>query len=140
MQGLVKCPIYPTEDRERIREAVSNVIVSKEVSFEIYGNLIELRISFEGKNNLEWLRNRIHELRIIDAARARLQFNKNGLQTKMSFDKQAAYNGKIKLLDDREETPSLGCIELQLKFANENEFEDFLRYFTPPTRKGHVVN
>ena len=140
MRGLVKCPVYTTEDQERVRKAVGNVIISNEPSFETYDGLIELKLSFEGRNDLEWLRNRIHELRIIDAVRARLRFNWNGLETRISFDKQAAYHGRIKLLDDREELPPLGCIELQLEFNNESEFEGFLRYFTPPTKEGRVVN
>lgn len=140
MQGLVKCPAYPTEDQERVRKAVGNVISHERLSYETHNGIAEFRVSFEGKNSLEWLRNRIHELRIIDAARARLRFNWNGSETKIIFDKQAAYHGRIKLIDDREELPPLGCIELQLEFDSESEFEGFLRYFTPPTKEGRVVN
>ena len=140
MQGLVKCPVYPTEDQERVRKAVEYVINCNDFSYETYESITELRISFEGRNSLEWLRNRIHELRIIDSVRARLRLNWNGLETRISFDKQAAYHEKIKLLDDREELPPLGCIELQLEFENESKFEGFLEYFTPPTKEGRVVN
>jgi predicted RNA binding protein with dsRBD fold (UPF0201 family) len=140
VRGLAKCLVYPTEDQERVRKAVQNLITSNDISFETHDYVTEIRISFEGRTSLEWLRSKIHELRIIDAVRARLRFNWNGLEAKISFDKQAAYHGKIKLLDDREKLPSLGCIELQFEFTNENEFDDFLRYFTPPTKEGHVVN
>ena len=140
MRGLIKCPVYPTEDQERVRKAVGYVISSNESSFETHEGIAEFRVSFEGKNSLEWLRNRIHELRIIDAVRTRLRFNWNGLETRIIFDKQAAYHEKIKLLDDRDELPPLGCIELKLEFDNEDEFEGFLIHFTPPTKDGHVVN
>jgi predicted RNA binding protein with dsRBD fold (UPF0201 family) len=139
VQGSAKCLVYPTEDQERIRKAIENVITSNNFSYETYDYITEIRLSFEGRSNLEWLRNKIYELRIIDAVRARLRFNWNGSETRISLDKQAAYHGKIKLLDDREELPPLGCIELQLKFDNEDEFEGFLRHFTPPTKEGHVV-
>jgi predicted RNA binding protein with dsRBD fold (UPF0201 family) len=139
VQGLVKCPVYLTEDQERIRKAIENVIMSNELSFEPHNNIVELKLNFQGRNDLEWLRNRIHELRIIDAVRARLRFNWNGLETRIYFDKQAAYHERIKLIDDREELPPLGCIELQLEFDSESEFEEFLRYFTPPTKEGRVV-
>jgi predicted RNA binding protein with dsRBD fold (UPF0201 family) len=140
VRGSIRCPVYPTEDQERVRKAVENVIFSNEFSFETHEGISEFRVSFEGKNNLEWLRNRIHELRIIDAVRARLRFNWNGLETRIIFDKQAAYHERIKLLDDREELPPLGCIELKFEFDNEDEFEGFLKHFTPPTKGGHVVN
>ena len=140
MQGSAKCPVYPTEDQERVRKAVEYVINRNDFSYEIHNGITELRVSFEGKDSLEWLRNRIHELRIIDAVRARLRFNWNGLGTMIKFDKQAAYHERIKLLDDREEMPPLGCIDLMLEFDDENEFEAFLRYFVPPTKDGHVVN
>jgi predicted RNA binding protein with dsRBD fold (UPF0201 family) len=140
MRGLVTCPVYPTEDQERVRKAVDNLITGTELLLETYNNIIELRTSFEGRESLEWLRNRIHELKIIDVVRSRLLSNWNGLQTKIILDKQVAYHGRIKVLDDREELPPLGCIELQLEFDNQSEFDTFLRYFTPPTKEGHVVN
>jgi predicted RNA binding protein with dsRBD fold (UPF0201 family) len=131
--------VYPTEDKERVRKAVDTVITCNDFSFEPNGNIVELKTRFEGKHHLEWLRNRIHELRVIDAVRARLLSNWNGSQTRIILDKQAAYHGKIKFLDDREELPPLGCIELQFEFNTETEFETFLRYFTPPTKDGHVI-
>ena len=135
----VKCPVYPTEDQERVRKAIEYAINSNEFSYETHDDIIELTASFQGRDNLEWLRNRIHELIIIAVVRARLYSNWNGLDTRIKFDKQAAYHERIKLLDDREEPPSLGCIELMLEFDDESEFEDFLKYFVPPTKDGHVV-
>lgn len=140
MQGSTKCPVYPTEDQDRVRKAVEYVINRNDFSYETHEGITELGISFEGRDSLEWLKSRIHELRIIDAVRARLRFNWNGLDTRIILDKQAAYHERIKLLDDREELPPLGCIELIFEFDNENEFENFLNYFVPPTKDGHIVS
>ncbi len=140
MQGFAICPVYPTENQDRVRKAIEYVINCSDFSYETHESVTELRIRFEGRDNLELLRNRIHELRIIDAVRARLRYNWNGLNTGIKFDKQAAYHERIKLLDDREELPPLGCIDLTLEFDNEGEFEAFLRYFTPATKDGRIVN
>jgi predicted RNA binding protein with dsRBD fold (UPF0201 family) len=123
-----------------VKRAIDTIITSNEFSFEMNGSITELITSFEDRSDLEWLRNRIHELRIIDTVRTRLLANWNGWKTRIFIDKQAAYHGKIKFLDDREELPPLGCIELQLEFNDESEFEAFLRYFTPPTKEGRIVN
>lgn len=140
MHGSIRCPVYPTEDQERVEKAVNNVFINEELSFEIYDNTSEFRLSFEGRNCLEWLRNRIHELRIIDAVRSRLLHNWDGSGTRLNLDKQVAYHGRIKILDDREDPPPLGFIEVNLEFNNEDEFKAFLRYFTPPTKDGRILN
>ncbi|MFX0106789.1 MAG: hypothetical protein ACFE7R_00740, partial [Candidatus Hodarchaeota archaeon] len=89
--------------------------------------------------SLDYIRKTIHSLKIIDAVRARLQHNWNGSTTSVSFDKQAAYNKKLRILDDREEEPPLGCINLVIAFAEPKDFEKFLIWFTPKTIDGRVV-
>ena len=95
----------------------------------------EFRMESSDKNILDSLRNSIHKIRIIDASRSRLLYNWDGKQTRICFDKQAAFTGKLKLIDDSEESPSLGFIEVQLDFEASQRFEEFLDWFTPSTKE-----
>jgi predicted RNA binding protein with dsRBD fold (UPF0201 family) len=65
--------------------------------------------------------------------------NWDGEKTRMCFDKQAAYHGKLRLVDDRQEEPPLGLVEIMIRFSSEEEFEAFLVWFAPPTKDGHVI-
>jgi predicted RNA binding protein with dsRBD fold (UPF0201 family) len=100
---------------------------------------VELNIALNEYQHIENLRLMIHDMRIIDAVRLRLQRNWNGMNTIIHLDKQVAYHHKIRLIDDSEEEPPLGTIEIQLNFDDENGFEKFLRWFTPPTQNGKVM-
>ena len=76
----------------------------------------------------------------IDAARKRLQSNWNGTSTNIHFDKQAAFTRKLRIIDDNQELPPLGSIEMIVTFDSEQEFEEFVNWFTPPTKDGKIIN
>jgi len=45
----------------------------------------------------------------------------------------------LRVIDDSTGLPPLGTIEIVLVFENETQFEEFLHWFTPPTKNGRVI-
>ncbi|MFW9943381.1 MAG: RNA-binding domain-containing protein [Candidatus Sifarchaeia archaeon] len=137
MQIVATTIIYPTEDEKRVEAALGNLFLLGSLPLETEGR--QIRISSMKRNSLDYVRSRIHSLRIIDAIRSRLLANWDGVKTIMCFDKQAAYHGKLRLVDDRQEEPPLGLVEIMIRFESEEEFEAFLAWFAPPTKDGHII-
>ena len=137
--GTVRCQVNPTEDSELVNQALLNLFPDSSCIRRELQMGVELNIALNEYQHIENLRLMIHDMRIIDAVRLRLQRNWNGMNTIIHLDKQVAYHHKIRLIDDSEEEPPLGTIEIQLNFDDENGFEKFLRWFTPPTQNGKVM-
>jgi predicted RNA binding protein with dsRBD fold (UPF0201 family) len=133
----VRCPVFHTEDEDRILLALNNFFVSSDLKYHPKERVV--KTTAVNRNALDFIRNAIHSSRIIDAVRSSLLRNMIGLETRMLIDKQAAYSGKFRLVDDREEEPPLGAIEIYMSFADEKEFETFLNWFVPPTKEGRVI-
>lgn len=140
MDILVSCPIYPTEDILKVKRALENIMGPQNITTKKIGELSELVFTSPNRESLNLVRQAIHESRIIDVARKRLQSNWNGTSTKIYFDKQAAFIGKLRIIDDSTELPSLSAIEISVIFKDENQFDEFLFWFTPPTKNGRVLN
>lgn len=140
MDILVRCPVNPTEDGFKVKRALENIIGLQTFTSENHGEATELSFTDSKQESLNLVRQTVHELRIIDAARKRLLSNWNGTSTQIHFDKQAAFVGKLRIIDDSNELPPLGTIEIGLIFEDESQFEEFLHWFTPPTKKGRVIN
>lgn len=137
MQIVATTIIYPTEDEKRVEAALGNLFLLGSLPLQTEGR--QIRISSMKRNSLDYVRSRIHSLRIIDAIRSRLLANWDGVKTIICFDKQAAYHGKLRLVDDRQEEPPLGLVEIMIRFASEEEFEAFVAWFAPPTKDGHII-
>ena len=140
MDIIVTCPVNPTEDVLKVKKALENVAGLQTFISESHDEITELVLTNSKKESLNLVRQAVHENRIIDAARKRLLSNWNGTSTQIHFDKQAAFVGKLRIIDDSTELPALGTIEIGLIFNDETQFEEFLHWFTPPTKKGRIVN
>ena len=139
LKGVIRCPVYPTEDYERLVTALSNLFPDMRCDRKEIGTREELILYFEDRASLGYLKQMIHDARILDAVRSRLEKNWNGMNTIIRLDKQVAFYGKVRLIDDSEEDPPLGYIELQIDIDNEN-FDDFINWMTPPTKDGRVIS
>jgi predicted RNA binding protein with dsRBD fold (UPF0201 family) len=139
MEIRVICPIYPTEDSGTVLQAMKHffddIIPCEDTTSFPTRMVCELK----GSDSISLLRSRIHNLRIIDAVRSRLLDKWNGYESCLLIDKQAAVAGKLRLVDDSEEMPPLGAIELLVGFDDRLEFERMLRWFVPPTVDGRVI-
>ncbi len=135
MRGSIECPIHPTEDPERVLKAV--VSLFPDTSFEVQGGSVKGVVT--GETEIEWLRSRIFEQRIIDATRARLLANLEENKTRLLLDKQAGLYGRVRVIDDEEEDPPLGGITVEFWFDGPSERDAFLAWLTPPTKDGKVI-
>ncbi len=140
MDILVRCPVHPTEDALKVKRALENIIGLQTFTSENHGEITEIVLNDSKQESLNLVRQTIHELRIINAARKRLLSNWNGTSTQIHLDKQAAFVGKLRIIDDSTDLPPLGTIEIGLIFKNETQFEEFLQWFSPQTKKGRVIN
>ena len=95
--------------------------------------------SITGKANFALLRQLVHDKRILAAVRVRLLKNLDEFTTFMYLDKQAAYTGKLRLIDNIQENPPLGSIEIRFEFESESQFEEFLDWFSPRTKDGRII-
>ena len=137
MDAIVRCLIYPTEDVNRVCSALSHLFVSDSTCKETESG--HMMLESNKRSSLDLIQQYIHNLRIIDAVRKRVWSNWDGTKTSVFFDKQAAYYEKLRLVDETEEEPPLGSIELEITFEDEDEFNEFLAWFAPPTKEGRVV-
>ena len=142
MELTMCCPVFPTEDKQLVETALANLFLiqgSEEQETETY---IELKTLWNDPSSLSSIRQRIHELRIIDVVRKRLVSNWDDLNTMthLCFEKQAAYVDKLRVVDDAQETPPLGFIEIAIKFQSTSEFENFLDWFTPRVSSGQMTD
>ncbi len=140
MDILVRCPVHPTEDALKVKRALENIIGLQTFISENHGEVAEIVLTDSKQESLNLVRQMVHELRIINAARKRLLSNWNGTSTQIHFDKQAAFVGKLRIIDDSIDLPPLGTIEIGLIFQNETQFEEFLQWFSPPTKKGRIIS
>jgi predicted RNA binding protein with dsRBD fold (UPF0201 family) len=139
MKVFIICPVNPTEDTNKVRTALENLIGRSDFE-SLDDDTRELSLTYNHRDVLGLVRQTIHETRIIDAARKRLQSNWNGTSASIHFDKQAALVRRLRIIDDNQELPPLGSIELVFTFDSEQEFEEFVNWFTPPTKDGKIVN
>jgi len=140
MEVFITCPVNPTEDIGKVKKALENLLGMSDFASIDNGDVLEISQSYTNRDTMHLVRQTIHETRIIDAARKRLESNWNGTTTKIYFDKQAAFAKKMRIIDDNQELPPLGVIEIIIAFASDSEFEEFVNWFTPPTKDGRIIN
>ena len=141
MEVLIICPVNPTEDINKVGEALENLLGRSDfTTINNDDNVLNLSATYTNRDAVNLVRQTIHETRIIDAARKRLRLNWNGTSTKIYFNKQAAFVRKLRIIDDNLELPPLGSIEMLLTFDSEQEFDEFVNWFTPPTKDGKIIN
>lgn len=139
MQPTVKCSVHPTEDANRVQIAIENIFGVAPIEMIEKNGFSELISTKLDQNNLVHIRQIIHDKRIIDAVRVRLLRNRDELTSAIFLDKQAAFVGKLRLIDNDNEAPPLGSLELRITFTTNDEFEKFLDWFSPPTRDGKII-
>ncbi len=138
MRVIVRAPVYPTEDQTRVSDALNYLF--PDVKFKVVQEESISWLQYESSNvtTLATLRNMIHETRIIDATRRIIESHGTGTTLSIRLDKLAALQRKIRLID-HDDKPPLGTIEVILAMEETNQLEEFLSWFTPPTKDGQIV-
>jgi predicted RNA binding protein with dsRBD fold (UPF0201 family) len=139
MKATIRCIVHPTEDIQKIEKAIENILGPIAISSTKFEEFTEIYSPEINRASFTILRQLVYDKRIIAAVRVRLLKNLDEFTTFMFFDKQAAYTGKIRLIDNINEDPPLGYIEIKFEFASESQFEEFLDWFSPRTKNGRVI-
>ena len=113
MEGTVRAAVNPTESREKVVEAVRNMLGDIELEQSERGGLVVLEGRLERIEDLSPLRDAFARMRIRDAARS--LFTRIAEEGLLSFglNKQAAYAGHVSFYSSGES--SLGPIQVTLK-------------------------
>jgi len=113
VEGTVRTAVNPTESREKVAEAVRNVLGDIELEQSERGGLVVLEGRLERIEDLAPLRDAFARMRIRDAARS--LFTRIAEEGLLSFglNKQAAYAGRVSFYSSGES--SLGPIQVTLK-------------------------
>ncbi|MBC7118502.1 RNA-binding domain-containing protein [Methanothermobacter tenebrarum] len=115
----IKTRINATENPRKVLESVLNIFPKIEIKET--DNLIQ---GGGGIEVLEELRESLEERRIRSTARKILYENRIGLKTTFYLNKQAAFIGKVNILE--EEISPLGDIKVELISENLKEVIDWL--------------
>ncbi|MCD6461575.1 MAG: hypothetical protein J7L61_02410 [Thermoplasmata archaeon] len=111
------CPVFPTEEEERVLEALKNVFpdgtlsVAEDEMRGASGEIIPVKI-LSGEASLERMRELLAEQRIRDAARSHLLGLVAGGKRDFFIGKQAALMGRINFSDGKH---PLGDIKVELQ-------------------------
>jgi len=122
----VSCPVFPSEDPERVRQAVLNIFPGAELI------LSDGVLSGETADT-EHFRAQIRRQRILDSTRSMLIKGRKGESSVFNLNKQAAYAGKISFV---EEKTILGTIKVIFR---SDDILAFVESFAPQTVDGEEV-
>jgi predicted RNA binding protein with dsRBD fold (UPF0201 family) len=130
----ISADVNPTENEEKVREAIANIFPDIELEIEEFGK--GQRLLGEGDiSSLSNLHRLIREEEIIDTSRSRLNIgmDEEGKFTYFIVSKQVATVGRLNYPAKDE---PLGSIRVFIDADSTDEMERFLDWLTPPTENG----
>lgn len=121
MKIEVNAKIHPSEDPDKVTEAVENIF--PEINLSVEENQVKGKST--NKNSLEKLKNKIGLQAIRDTARKELEKNREKKSIRFSLNKQVATVDKVNFSTG--ETP-LGSIEVRIEAR---DIEGLIDYLAP---------
>jgi predicted RNA binding protein with dsRBD fold (UPF0201 family) len=121
----VSCPIYPSEDPAKVRDAVLSIFPDADLREEA-GRL-------SGEASIECFAEAIRKQKILDSARSALFRGRTGDSSVIDLNKQAASVGKVSFT---EPGSVLGSIEVTVA---DDDLEGFIDTVAPVTVDGREV-
>ncbi|MCL1984755.1 MAG: hypothetical protein FWG58_05105 [Methanomassiliicoccaceae archaeon] len=122
----ISCPIFPSEDPQRVAHAVTNIFPGIELAME------EDRFTAD-TTDLEHFALQIRRQRILDTTRSVLMKGRRGERSVFNMNKQAAYAGKISFVEER---TILGTIKVTIEA---DDITAFIESLAPQTVDGEEV-
>ncbi len=122
----ISCPIYPSEDPEKVREAILKVFPDADLEMsedDITGTA----------GSIERFSKQIRKQKILDTTRSVLIHGKRGDRTRFFLNKQVAFVGKISFC---EEKTILGTIKVVI---TDDDLDDLIDKVAPVTVDGEEV-
>lgn len=130
---LIETEVRPTEDIEKVKKALSTIVILENFEVkEITTGFKIILLKCNRKECLEPLRNAIKVQQIEPAVRAYLYKRIEDSSLTILIHKQAAFAGKISLIDSDRESP-LGPIKVEVS-GNSEEIEELINYLTSGER------
>ncbi len=122
----ISCPIYPSEDPEKVREAILKVFPDADLEMS--------EDSITGTaGSIERFSKQIRKQKILDTTRSVLIHGKRGDRTRFFLNKQVAFVGKISFC---EEKTILGTIKVVI---SDEDLDDLIDKVAPVTVDGEEV-
>ncbi len=131
----IYCPLYETEDRAKVEQALRNLIPLPKYSIKEIVNQLYLYGRTSKPKALEVFYRKLREQRILDASRKILKQQDRGNLVSFSVHKQAAAVGKISFCLPKGESP-LGAITIRITTP---QLESVINWLAPYTREGKEV-
>ncbi len=130
MRVVVEVEVRPTESEEKVKKAVLSILKPSSINVEeIYDGFKLIRAECNSEECLEPLRDMAKRQQVEPALRNYLNKYKHGNKITLLLHKQAAYVGKLSLIDSESESP-LGPIKLEIECPNEEELEKIVEFLT----------
>ncbi len=130
MEVLVRARVYPTEDPEKVEEAVKNLF---RLELVLDGDF--LTGLGEGREPIARFHELLRSQGILDAARHSLEAGLLEGRLRFFLNRQAAYMGLVNFVE--EETKSLlGPIEVEVRG---DDLPSLIRWLAPRTEGGRIV-
>ena len=121
----IEADVYPTEDVEKVSQAIKNIFPRIVLSYEERGYYGRITGSGMGRELLETMRMLIRARRIRTSARAFLKKHKTDNRLEFLLNKHAAYAGKVSFCESESETP-LGAIRVLIEDAEVDRLIEWL--------------
>jgi predicted RNA binding protein with dsRBD fold (UPF0201 family) len=129
VEVIVEAEVKPTEDIEKVKRAVLNVVKLSELEVEeVAVGFRVIRVKCVGVECLEPFRAMIKAQQIEPAVRSHLEKCLRGGRIEILLHKQACYVGKVSLIDSERESP-LGPVKVTV-VGNEEELKRVVDYLT----------
>jgi predicted RNA binding protein with dsRBD fold (UPF0201 family) len=125
VQVVVEVEVNPTEDREKVMKAITNVFPTASIDATSGGEKSRLIATTEGLEGLAELHRRLSQERILAAARRVFRRGTLGQSITFYLNKQVAYVQRISFCEPAGESP-LGPIEVTMRCDDPKEVIDWL--------------
>jgi len=126
----VEVPVYPTEDPEKVRRALSNIIFGMSFSERVEGGVKYLTGVSEESNTLSQIKRRLKDQSTSAFARETLSKSiKEESKVRFYLNKQAAFMGILHFCDAKNESP-LGPITVEIESDNIKSAINYITGYT----------
>ncbi|HUI85852.1 MAG TPA: RNA-binding domain-containing protein [Nitrososphaerales archaeon] len=124
VQASLRATVAPSEDPEKVRKAIENIVGPSSSSFEVDESRV--RAWSKDRESLRVLRDQLRDRHVRAAARRLLIANRNRDSTQVMLNRQAAFHGVVALCGSEAES-SLGPIYLEI---NSRELDAMIDWLT----------
>jgi uncharacterized protein len=122
---IIETEVNPTEDEEKVRQAVNNVVGNAEITVKPAARGSTLTAEAKGQESLVKLRNIMCNDRVRDASRRILFKSIRGETLSFYLNKQVAYAGHVSFCEETAESP-LGPLRFRIKTDDAPQLVEWL--------------